>query len=184
MGFAVPDLRDDVIALRPPTEDDIDPITRAVQDPEIPRFTRIPSPYSRGDARAFVSDAAVHWQDGTAQNFLIDDLASGALLGGIGIHRSQHPGVREIGYWVAADARRRGVATRAVGLLSRWAIPELGLRRLELLTHVDNVVSQGVAERAGFTREGVLRSYATLGCGLADVVMFSLLPEDLPTSGG
>ena len=36
-----------------------------------------------------------------------------------------------------------------------------------------------MAARAGFTREGVLRSYATLGCGLADVVMFSLLPSDL-----
>jgi RimJ/RimL family protein N-acetyltransferase len=51
--------------------------------------------------------------------------------------------------------------------------------RLELMTHVDNEASQAVARAAGFTREGVLRSYATLGCGISDVVMFSLLPGDL-----
>lgn len=56
---------------------------------------------------------------------------------------------------------------------------DLGIARLELMTRVENAASQGVAEQAGFTREGVLRSYMTQGCGLADVVMFSLIPADL-----
>jgi RimJ/RimL family protein N-acetyltransferase len=47
------------------------------------------------------------------------------------------------------------------------------------MTRVENVASQGVAMRAGFTREGVLRSYMTHGCGPADVVMFSLVLSDL-----
>jgi RimJ/RimL family protein N-acetyltransferase len=58
-------------------------------------------------------------------------------------------------------------------------VRDLGLQRLELMTDVDNVVSQGVAQRAGFTREGLLRSYETHGCGRIDVVMFSLVPSDL-----
>ena len=58
-------------------------------------------------------------------------------------------------------------------------VGELGIRRLELMTPVDNAASQAVAEAAGFVREGVLRSYATLGCGVSDVVMFSLLPSNV-----
>lgn len=110
---------------------------------------------------------------------MVCDAQHSTLLGGVGLHPGEHPQVLEIGYWIAVGARRRGTATRAVRLLSTWATTELQLQRLELMTHVDNVASQGVAERAGFTREGVLRSYATIGCGLSDVVMYSLLPGDL-----
>lgn len=179
MTLPAPSLHDEVIALRPPSKGDVDAITAALQDPEIPRFTRIPSPYARADAVAFVKSSVVGWRTGSARNLMIFDAQHSTLLGGIGLLSREHPQVLEIGYWVDARARRRGIATRAVRLLSTWAIPQLGLQRLELMTHVDNVASQGVAERAGFTREGVLRSYTTIGGGLSDVVMFSLLPSDL-----
>jgi RimJ/RimL family protein N-acetyltransferase len=87
--------------------------------------------------------------------------------------------VAEIGYWVAKAARGRGVATRAVRLVSRWAVRDLGVQRLELMTRVENEGSQRVAVAAGFRREGVLRSYITHRAGQFDVVMFSLLPSDL-----
>jgi len=180
MPLDVPGLRDDVIALRPPADHDIDEITAEVQDPDIPRFTRIPSPYGRADGEQFVRASAQHWRDGTQAPFVIADAASDAVIGGIGLMRLDDArAVAEIGYWVAKAARRRGIATGAVRLLSRWAVLDLGIGRLELMTRVDNVASQGVAAAAGFVREGVLRSYATIGCGVADVVMFSLVPSDL-----
>ena len=61
------------------------------------------------------------------------------------------PGYGEIGYWVAARARRKGVASRAVLLLKEFGVNELGLTRIELLVHEDNVPSKKTAERAGFT---------------------------------
>jgi RimJ/RimL family protein N-acetyltransferase len=179
VGTHVPDLRDDRILLRVPTDDDVDAITAACQDPQIPRFTRVPSPYTRADALRYVADAVAGWEVGTSRALVMCDARTGALLGSIGLLAHEPFEVSEIGYWVAAEARRRGVASRAVRLLSTWALTNLGILRLQLVTHVDNVASQGVAERAGFTREGVLRSYATMGCGLADVVMFSMLPTDL-----
>jgi ribosomal-protein-alanine N-acetyltransferase len=110
----------------------------------------------------------------------MDRALGGGLVGSIGVMRLDDERlVAEIGYWVAKDARGRGIATRAVRLVSRWAVGELGVQRLELMSHVDNAASQAVAEAAGFVHEGVLRSYATLGCGVSDVVMFSLLPSDL-----
>jgi RimJ/RimL family protein N-acetyltransferase len=178
--LAVPSLADDVVSLRPPAERDVDAITAACQDPDIPRFTRIRSPYTRDDAVEFVRRTAEHWREGTSAELAITDPATDGLLGMIGLVRlAAEREVAEIGYWVAREARRQGVASRAVRLVSRWAVVDLGVRRLELMTRLENVASQGVATRAWFTREGVLRSYVTLGCGLTDVVMFSLVPADL-----
>jgi RimJ/RimL family protein N-acetyltransferase len=185
VDLTVPDLHDDVIALRPPQQVDVDAITAACQDPEIPRFTRVPSPYARKDAVEHVERVTKSWAEGgTEAVFGVTDATSGELLGSIGVLRlDEHPDCAEIGYWVGKASRRRGIATRAVRLVSRWAVGDLGVRRLELMTRVENVASQGVAARAGFTREGVLRSYMTHGCGRVDVVMFSLLPSDLDAAG-
>ena len=59
-----------------------------------------------------------------------------------------------IGYWVTPPARGRGICTRALRLLARWALDELELQRLELITDPDNLASQRVAEKVGFQREG------------------------------
>jgi RimJ/RimL family protein N-acetyltransferase len=71
------------------------------------------------------------------------------------------------------------VATRALRLVSVWALDELGLQRISLLAEPENVPSQRVAEKAGFRREGVLRSFRELKGARRDYVMYSLLPGDL-----
>ena len=85
-----------------------------------------------------------------------------------------------IGYWVAREVRGQGICTRALRLLSGWALDELELQRLELITDPDNVASQRVAEKVGFHREGVLRAHLRHPDGrIRDSVMFSLLPGEL-----
>ena len=84
-----------------------------------------------------------------------------------------------IGYWLAADARGRGAATHAVRLLAGWAFAVLGLRRITLTCAPDNDASQRVAGRAGFVREGILRSNIVFKGGRRDSVLFSLLPGEL-----
>ena len=71
-----------------------------------------------------------------------------------------------------------GAATIAVRLVSGWAFDELGIKRLSLITVPENLASQRVAERAGFTREGVERSSRRLYDDRHDCVVFSLLPSD------
>jgi RimJ/RimL family protein N-acetyltransferase len=81
---------------------------------------------------------------------------------------------------VAAADRGRGVCTRALRALSRWALSDLQLQRLELVTDPENVASQRVAEKAGFRREGVLRAHLRHPDGrIRDSVIFSLLPGEL-----
>jgi RimJ/RimL family protein N-acetyltransferase len=85
-----------------------------------------------------------------------------------------------IGYWMTAEARGRGLTTAALRALSRWGIEDLGLGRVELVTDPENIASQRVAEKAGFQREGILRSMLLSRDGSRrDGVMFSLLPDEL-----
>ena len=77
------------------------------------------------------------------------------------------------------EARRRGIATRAVRLLARWAFDELAIARLELTCGPDNEASQRVAARCGFVREGVLRSHMPFKGGRRDTVLHGLLPGEL-----
>jgi RimJ/RimL family protein N-acetyltransferase len=67
--------------------------------------------------------------------------------------------------------------TRAVRLLATWLLEE-GIGRLEIRTHPDNVASQRLAERAGFTREGRERKSIWLHGERHDAIVWSLLPED------
>jgi RimJ/RimL family protein N-acetyltransferase len=121
MALDVPELADEMVSLRPPAERDVDAITDACQDPEIPRFTRVSSPYGRGDALERVQRTAAAWQDGTSAGFVIADPSDDTLLGSVGVMRlDETRTVGEIGYWVGRDARRRGIATRSVRLVSRW----------------------------------------------------------------
>ena len=87
----------------------------------------------------------------------------------------------EVGYWVAAEARGRGLCPRAVSLVSRWLIMEHGVERVQLRADEENVPSRRVAEKAGFTQEGVLRSsrYNRRLGRRVDFVMYSLLRDEL-----
>ena len=143
-------------------EADIPAIVAACQDPEIPRWTRVPSPYLREDAERFLAIAATEARAGEGVALAVCD-ADDRLIGTIGLMEvDRERGYGEIGYWIAAAARGRGAATRAVALVRDWAHAELGLAEIEILAHRDNRPSQLVAERAGFADTGELRSVARM----------------------
>jgi [ribosomal protein S5]-alanine N-acetyltransferase len=166
----VTELADGSVRLRPFTERDVPAVASACRDPEIARWIPVPVPYTDSDARAYVDSA----RDTRA----IVDARTGELLGSIG-WRIVDQGNFQIGYWVKTEARGRGAATRALRLLSRWALDELGLPRAQLLAEPANRASQRVAEKVGFRRECVLRSYLDVRGERRDGVMFALLRGEL-----
>ena len=122
--------------------------------------------------------ASTSWADDDDGHFAVVD-AGGRHLGGARLRRAGDPAVVEIGYRVIPDARRRGVATALTQILSRWALDDLGLARVQIRAERCNVASVGVARKAGFIREGVLRRNEIDRSGLRrDDVMFSRLPDD------
>jgi RimJ/RimL family protein N-acetyltransferase len=170
-------LTDASTALRPWRDSDIPALVAACQDPEIGRWTQVPSPYGEADARLFMAERHDGVLKGTAAPFAIvsadDDTR---LLGSVALLRFAWEHARaEVGYFVAREARGAGHAARAVRLISEWGISELGLERIDLVAATGNEASQRVAERAGFVREAVLRSYAVGNDGRLDMVMFGLL---------
>ncbi len=175
-----PPLHDGRIVLRPWIERDLVAANRATQDPQIARFTGVPEAPTLEQTREFFGAQPALRQQGAELTLAIADAATDEFLGTISLLRFEWAARRaEIGYWVAPWARGQGVATAAARLLSRWALERLNLVRLALHTHTDNRASQQVAERAGFTREGTLRSFDARGDRPRDIVVYSLTPEDL-----
>jgi RimJ/RimL family protein N-acetyltransferase len=167
-ALPAPTLTDGEVTVRGLRESDIPAIVVACQDPEIPRWTRVPSPYTRAHAVEFVERSARTWEQGTDAPFVIVDADTGALLGAIGVHRfgGEDDGP-EVGYWLEREARGRGVATRALRLVTDWACRELGVRLL-LQADVRNAASRRVAEKARF--QFVREAKAPDGCGDCETV--------------
>lgn len=174
-----PILEDGVIVLREWTMSDALHVHDMVQDPEIPRFMEIPLSQTVEGVRRWLSGRAEGWAGGVDLTFAIDAAHGGRLIGSVGLERSlDDAAIAEIGYWIGAHERQRGYARRAVSLVSDWAFSVVGIERLEITTHVDNIASQRVAEACGFTREGVLRKYREHHGQRVDLVMFSRLRSE------
>jgi len=176
---------DGFVSLRPWSAVDADALVRRINDPDIAAFLDlVPQPYTTADAHDWFAIAAEGWRAGTSATFGIHVDALDGAIGGVGVRflTDLDDGCAEIGYWIGAEARGHGVATAATLAAARWSfdtVPELA--RLQLRADVDNLASNRVAEKAGFTREGVLRAQrynARLG-RRTDFVMWSLLREEV-----
>ena len=180
-----PPLSDGVVTLRPWTRDDVAAIAGACSDPDIARWLdAVPQPYGEAEARAYVAYAERGWRGrGGESPFAAVDAETGEVLGSCGVHWvDPEQAIAEVGYWVRREARGRGVATRATRLVAGWVLGTLHYERLQLRADPLNEASCRVAERAGFTREGVLRSarFSIRQGRRTDVAVYSLLRGELP----
>jgi len=164
--------------------DDIPYLVSAWKDPEMHRWMpEEADPFGVDQAAAFVEDAARNLVDGTAVAVAVGDATTRRVVGSVTFH-VWGPRHWNIGYWVSPENRKRGVATALVSTLSRWAFSSRpSLQRISLYTLPGNAASEKVAERAGFRFEGLLRRWADVGGSQRDWVMYSLIREDLDSSG-
>jgi RimJ/RimL family protein N-acetyltransferase len=178
--LAAEPLRDGPTALRPWRDGDIPALVRACQDPEIPRWTRVPSPYRESDARMYMQQRYDVVRTGAGAPYAVADPHDGRLLGSISLMHFVWEHTRaEVGYWLTREARGQGHAVRAVRLICRWSFEQVGLERVELLAATNNLPSQRVAERAGFSREALLRSYFAQRQERHDMVAYGLLAPEI-----
>jgi RimJ/RimL family protein N-acetyltransferase len=166
------------LLLRTVDRHDTGRVYAAAQDPDIQRWTTIPSPYLREHAEGFVEQAVPEgWANASMFTFGVF-LPSGELAGMLGI-TMRSPGTGEIGFWAAKEHRRNGYITEATRAAAHWSFTTLALDRLEWRAEVGNTASRAVAEHTGFTIEGTLRAALNNNGTRRDCWVGSLLPSDL-----
>ena len=165
------------IVLRFPSVDDIDGILPAFTDPELREAGNLPA-FDREGLLASIEELPVLAERGRLLALAAVDADSGEVVGGGTLHHlDSERRIVEIGYFVLPHARRRGVATTVARLLAEHAF-SLGIERVAAYVNVGNTASERVAERAGFTREGIVRSMPKPDGRRVDKTLFSLLPTD------
>jgi [ribosomal protein S5]-alanine N-acetyltransferase len=161
MALRPPDpvLADDAIRLVPLAPAHEPALAALALDDDVRTYTRVPTQPRAGFAAEWLERYEEGWRDGTRAGFAIET-QDGQFLGvGLFVALEREGRQGEIGYVVGPAARGKGVATRTLRLLTDWGFDTLGLERIELWIDVANPRSERVAERVGYLREGVLRSY-------------------------
>jgi RimJ/RimL family protein N-acetyltransferase len=170
-------IRDGELLLRLPRDEDADELAPAFADPELREAGNLPELDAR-ELRETLPYLPALAASGRLLPLIVTDARRGAILGGGTIHHlDAERRVVEIGYWLFPQARGRGVATRVARLLAEHAF-SLGVERVAAYVNVGNEASERVLERAGFTREGVVRSLPKPGGTRGDKTLFSLLPGE------
>ncbi|MEE4542246.1 GNAT family N-acetyltransferase [Streptomyces sp. V4-01] len=176
-------LSTDRLHLRPLRPSDAGAVHAACQDPDIPRWTSVPSPYSREHAESFVARTCPEgWRDDSVYNFGVFTRAGGTLTGTMGLLRLAHLAApdhqAELGYWTVKEQRGRGYTTEAARAVCDWAFDSLGVERLEWYAEAGNEGSRAVALKVGFVMEGTIRSRIVHEGTRRDAWSGSLLPSD------
>ena len=164
------------VLLREFTEADLPMVLDSATDPYIPLIGTLPAHASVEEARAYVARQRGRWDEGRGFSFAVAEAATGRAVGGVGLWLGElRDGRAEIGYSVMPSARGRGYATAALiaGTAFAWTIP--GLHRIELHIEPWNTASIRTAERAGYEREGLLRSHQEIGGRRRDMLLYAAI---------
>lgn len=151
------------LTLRPWRAADVDALVEIHRDPVLRRWatSRLEG---EEDGLRWVRDQERGWAAGERFGFAVLEAAPGApregLVGSVAV-KEVAPGKTsaEVGYWTSPSARGRGVAPRALEVVTAWSLDAFraqGLERLELLHQVDNPASCRVAQKAGYGFDGIL----------------------------
>ncbi|MFK4788790.1 GNAT family N-acetyltransferase [Microbacterium sp. ZW T5_56] len=171
--MSIPTLRTARLTLSAPIAADVPALTDACQDPEIPRWTPLPSPYTSEHAAAFIDEAEARAAADTGFEWAIrttTDEETAPLVGMISLTR-RGPGAAEIGFWMRGDQRGNGYLTEAArAVIDHGFEPTgLGLDRLEWNAAAGNIASARAARALGFRFEGVRRgAFITTSGGRTD----------------
>ncbi|GAB4048351.1 GNAT family N-acetyltransferase [Catellatospora paridis] len=180
-GLVIPELDAGPFLLRPFGAGDLPLIEEAAADPYIPVISSVPVPYSEADGLAFVQRQHDRAREGVGYSLAIVDRAEDRAVGQIGLWVTElAEGRAATGYWIAPSGRGRGAAGHALAAVACFALTDLAIPRVHLHIEPWNTASVRTAERAGFRREGLLRSWMELGGIRRDMLLFARLAADEP----
>lgn len=172
------------VSIRSPMAKDAEGLREAIGEtiedlqPWMPWANRI---LTLEEARENCSTAAQNFQEGKDHRLHFFQKDSDTFLGGSGLHRIDWsiPKV-EIGYWIRKSCSGKGYVAEAVKEISRYALEDLKVNRVEIRMSSENEKSWRVAERLGFLLEGTLRNECrNVDGSLRDTRVYALTPGDV-----
>jgi RimJ/RimL family protein N-acetyltransferase len=136
--------------------------------------------YGRSDALRFIRESASAWAEGRAFDFTVRAIEDpDTHLGNVSVwHTSRREQSGEVGYWIRADRLGEGIGTEVTARVIQIGFEELRLHRLTLRIAVGNRGSERIAEKLGFTQEGLLRKEVYIGGEWIDHTLWGLLEEE------
>jgi ribosomal-protein-serine acetyltransferase len=99
------------------------------------------------------------------------------FVGRCGMRINPYAGSGDIGYWIDGEYEGRGITSRAAAALVTSVFNELGLKKVDLRTSIDNKRSRAVAERLGFGFEGILPAGLRFADRSDDVALYTVTAE-------
>jgi len=171
-------LRDSGLVLRDWRREDAVALEPMCGDPDICRFTSVPWHYSLADAEAWIERVRHARGSGALVALAIAEDDAGRPVGNVNLVRfDDDRRSAALGYWLAPDARGRGLASRAAQLLCDWGFAQLGLGRIELAILPENDASQRVAARLGAVCEGIRRDSHEAAGRRWDMLVYALTAQ-------
>lgn len=167
------------VVLRPFRDDDAAMVMDLADDPYVPLTGTLPAHADHDDALRWLERQRGRLAERRGYSFAIADPDTDRALGQAGLWLTGlDAGRLSAGYGVAPAARGRGVAAVALRVLTvfAWSIPQA--HRVELYIEPWNAASVRTAERAGYRREGLLRSHQLIGGERRDMVLYARLRTD------
>ena len=173
---------DGTVVLRRWTMADLGCVRAASEEGRIPEQTSVPERFNEEAGEAWIRRQQGRINAGQGWSLAIGGARTAEALGCVVLMLRPQVGVAGIGYWLLPEARNRGYATRAVGLLTTWGLGAGGLDRIEAWVEPGNDASVGVLSRCGFEYEGRLRSFLRFPTRRADALVFSRIRESEPVT--
>ncbi len=179
------ELSDGTIAIRTYQPSDVHPYFEAARESiaEVSRHLPWLHPeYSIEEARTWIEKMIPRfWEQQSEYHFVITEIATGSILGGCGLDQVNWGNqIANLGYWVRTSRTRKGVATAASKLLVRFGFEHLRLKRIDVVTSIDNIASARVAEKLNPSEKKRVKNSSSTKEGVSDTIVFSLFSQDAP----
>jgi [ribosomal protein S5]-alanine N-acetyltransferase len=169
------------LVLRPYTLADAARVQQMCNDWEVARTTlALPHPYPDGAAEQWIATHAEQFEKGVDLTLAVTLQTGGLVVGSVGLSIRDAHSRAELGYLIAREHWNHGYCTEAARALIDYGFNTLGLNRIQAMHFTNNPASGRVMQKAGMTKEGILRKYVRNRGEFVDVVMYSTLRPAAP----
>ena len=179
------ELSDGTITIRTYHPRDVHPCFEAARESIAEVSRHLPwlhQEYSIEETRIWIEKTVPKlWEQRSEYHFAITDSVTGSVLGGCGLDQINWVNqTANLGYWVRTSRTRQGVATAASKLLVRFGFEHLRLKRIDVVTSIDNIPSARVAEKLNPSEKKRVKNSSSTKEGVSDTIVFSLFSQDTP----